>query len=50
MEKLVERFIKYVKIETTSNESSINVPSTKNQMDFGNELVKELENIGLDEM
>lgn len=50
MEKLVERFIKYVKIETTSNESSINVPSTKNQMDFGNELVKELENIGLDDV
>lgn len=47
MDKLVERFLNYVKIETTSNESSITVPSTESQRNFAYKLAKELEDIGL---
>ncbi len=47
LENLVSRFIKYVKIETTSDESSIAVPSTQNQLAFAKDLAKELVEIGL---
>lgn len=50
LEKLINRFIKYVKMETTSNESSITVPSTKDQLEFANKLAKELEEIGLSDV
>lgn len=49
-EKLVKRFLDYVKIETTSDESSVSVPSTPNQMEFARILVSELERIGLSEV
>jgi tripeptide aminopeptidase len=45
--KVVEKFIKYVKIETSSKEESTTVPSTGGQLVFGKELAKELETIGL---
>ena len=46
VENLVNRFINYVKMETTSDESSIAVPSTPNQLEFANKLAKELKEIG----
>lgn len=50
VENLVNRFINYVKMETTSDESSIAVPSTPNQLEFANKLAKELKEIGLSDV
>ncbi len=47
MTNLVDRFLKYVKFETTSNESSTSVPSTDSQMRFAEILADELNAIGL---
>jgi len=47
MEKLVERFMRYVKVNTQSNEKSEKCPSTPGQLKFGKILVKELKSIGL---
>lgn len=47
MEKLVERFLRYVKTETTSDESSISVPSTEGQSSFSRILAEELNQIGM---
>ncbi|WP_409227850.1 peptidase T [Gudongella sp. SC589] len=47
MEKLVERFLRYVKAETTSDESSISVPSTDAQLRFSRTLADELDEIGM---
>jgi len=50
-EKLVDRFLKYVKFETRSDEKSPAVPSTQNQVDFAkNILITELEAIGLSDI
>ena len=45
-----ERFLKYVSFTTTSDESSESCPSTKQQLELGNFLVKELESIGLSQV
>jgi tripeptide aminopeptidase len=51
MEKLIERFLKYVKIETTSDEENTGVyPSTPSQMEFQKMLAEELKQIGLEEV
>lgn len=50
MERLVDRFLNYVKYETTSDESSSSVPSTKSQLEFGKALYKELKEIGLSDV
>jgi tripeptide aminopeptidase len=47
MDKLVERLIRYVKIDTSSDENSESCPSTKKQFDLASMLQKELEDIGL---
>ncbi|WP_420834479.1 peptidase T [Caloranaerobacter azorensis] len=47
MSKVVERFLKYVKYDTRSDEESNTVPTTNGQIVFAKELAKELENIGL---
>ncbi len=47
MTKVVERFLKYAKIETTSAEGSTTVPSTHTQLAFANILADELKEIGL---
>ena len=47
MSKILTRFLKYVKYETTSDENSTTVPSTKNQLEFAQILGKELKEIGL---
>lgn len=45
--KAYERFLKYVTIDTTSNESNENCPSTPNQKVFGQQLVEELLALGV---
>jgi len=47
MSKVVEKFIKYVKLDTSSKEDSTTVPSTDGQLVLGKQLAKELETIGL---
>lgn len=49
-ENLVNRFVKYVKINTRSDESSQTVPSTQAQVDFAKVLMSDLEEIGLSEV
>jgi len=48
MERLIERFIKYVKVDTQSDHESLTFPSTEKQKDLSNILVKELKDLGLD--
>ncbi len=48
--KLIERFIKYVKIDTQSDDETGLTPSTPGQMLFAQELVNELLEIGLDDI
>ena len=50
MKKVHERFMEYVRIYTTSDETSETCPSTLRQLDLANHLVEELKNIGLDEV
>ncbi|MGL1893455.1 MAG: peptidase T [Spirochaetaceae bacterium] len=45
--EVVNRFIKYIKIDTKSNEDSETCPSTKNQFDLANLLEKELNELQL---
>lgn len=47
MEKLVERFTDYVKINTQSDENSKDTPSTRGQLEFVRKLAGELKSIGL---
>lgn len=47
---LVDRFIKYVKIETRSDETSDTIPSTQSQVEFAKILMEDLYDIGLDEI
>jgi len=49
-QSLVDRFIRYVKIDTTSDESSTTFPSTAKQFDLANVLVKELKVLGLSDI
>ncbi|MBF0780442.1 MULTISPECIES: peptidase T [unclassified Granulicatella] len=50
-EKLVERFVKYIKFDTQSDAYSQTVPSTPNQVEFAKTiLVPELEEIGLSQV
>ncbi len=48
MDKLIERLLKYVKIETTSDENSDTTPSTEVQLDLAKILLEELKEMGLD--
>ena len=47
---IVERFLKYVSFETTSDENSATTPSTPGQMTFARYLADELKAIGLTEV
>lgn len=47
---IVERFLKYVSFETTSDENSTTVPSTEGQMVFARYLADELRAIGMTEV
>ncbi len=44
---VVDRFIKYVQIDTESDPESSSVPSTMKQKDLGRELVNELLAMGI---
>ena len=45
---ILERFLKYISFDTTSNSSKKDTPSTKGQLKFANKLFDELINIGVD--
>lgn len=49
-EKLVDRFIRYVKIDTRSDANSETIPSTQSQVEFAKMLVEDLKEIGLEEV
>jgi len=46
-QKLLDRFIRYVKIDTRSDELSGTFPSSQNQFDLARQLVSELSGLGL---
>jgi tripeptide aminopeptidase len=48
--KLVERFIKYIKIHSTSDHQSPTTPSTATQWDMANLLYQEMQEIGLEDV
>lgn len=50
MSKVLNRFLNYVRIETTSDENSNTVPSTKNQLEFAKKLAEELNALGLEDV
>ncbi|NBI06544.1 peptidase T [Senegalia massiliensis] len=47
MEKVQDKFLRYISIDTRSNEKSDTTPSTSIQFDLANLLVKELKELGL---
>ena len=47
MAKVVEKFLRYVKIDTKSSEGSETCPTTESQYKFGELLVEELKSIGM---
>ena len=50
MQKLIDRFLSYVKIDTQSDPNSDTTPSTEKQWNLATELAYELERIGLTEV
>ena len=48
--KAYERFLKYVTVWTSSDEDSTTVPTTKRQLDLGNLLVEEMNELGLSDV
>ncbi len=49
-EKLIERLVRYAKIDTQSDAGSTSTPTTAGQWDLLHELQKELANIGLEDI
>lgn len=49
MDKLLERFLMYVTFDTQSDEKSNSCPSTRSQYEFGEHLVEELQQLGLND-
>lgn len=50
MSKVIERFLKYVSYDTKSDEESTTVPSTNGQMILAKELIKELKEMGIEQI
>ena len=50
LDDAVERFLRYVKICTTSDENGTSIPTTKSQFDLGKILVKELKELNLEKI
>ncbi len=46
---VLERFLSYIKVETTSNEASNTCPSTPGQLTLGKQLVEELLELGIED-
>jgi len=49
-QSLLERFLRYVQIDTQSDPNSVTVPSTEKQKDLGRLLVAELQSMGIAEV
>lgn len=49
-ENLIPRFIRYVKMETRSDQTSTTIPSTQSQVEFAEKLMEELKEIGLSDV
>ncbi len=49
MSEIVDRFVRYVKVHTTSKEDVEEIPSTKTQFELANILVEELRQLGLED-
>ncbi|MEI7667498.1 MAG: peptidase T, partial [Erysipelotrichaceae bacterium] len=49
METMLERFIRYAKVDTRSDEQSITTPSTMSQVEFAKKLAIELKDLGFKE-
>lgn len=49
-QKLLDRFLKYVQMDTMANEESTTFPSTSTQLEFGKILVAECEALGLEDV
>ena len=47
---LVERFLKYVKIDTQSSEESTTCPSTEKQFDLAKVIIEDLKEIGMSDI
>lgn len=47
---MIERFLRYVRFETTSAEDAVTTPSTPGQMTFASALADELRSMGLEEI
>ena len=50
MEKVIENFLAYVKIDTESSEESTSTPSTMKQHELARALVEQLQNMGAEEI
>lgn len=50
MSKVINRFLNYIKVETTSDPRSGKHPSTSTQLDFARKLAAELQTIGLSDV
>jgi len=50
LKEAIKRFLRYVKIWTSSDDSSNSTPSTPNQLELGKLLVKELNELGLEKV
>lgn len=50
MERVIEKFLAYVKIDTESSEGSTTMPSTMKQHDLATLLEKELREMGAEEI
>ena len=50
LNEALERFLRYVKIWTTSDQSEETVPSTKNQFELGKLLIAELKDLNLEDI
>lgn len=50
MENVVDRFLRYVKINTESDPNSVSIPTTACQLDFAKMLTEELKQIGLSDV
>lgn len=50
MDTLLDRFLRYVKVDTQSDETSPSFPSTKKQLDLSRMLCEECEQLGLEDV
>lgn len=50
MSNVIERFLKYIQIDTQSDETPTSVPSTSKQLNLAHVLIEELQSLGLEEV